>query len=100
LAGINKPYAEQVSLPQEMERVIPVIEELSRIIKIPISIDTYKAKVAEAAVKAGASIINDISALRFDPEMASVVKEAGVPVILMHMKGHLETCRITLCILT
>ncbi len=83
----TRPYAEQVSLPQEMERVIPVIEELSRIIKIPISIDTYKAKVAEAAVKAGASIINDISALRFDPEMASVVKEAGVPVILMHMKG-------------
>ncbi len=83
----TRPYAEKVSLEQEMERVIPVIEELGRIINIPISIDTYKAKVAEAAVKAGASIINDISALRFDPEMGSVVKEAGVPVILMHMKG-------------
>ncbi|MBN1907177.1 MAG: dihydropteroate synthase [Deltaproteobacteria bacterium] len=83
----TRPYAEKVSLQQEMERVIPVIEELSRIVNIPISIDTYKAKVAESAVKAGASIINDISALKFDPEMASVVKEAGVPVILMHMKG-------------
>lgn len=83
----TRPYAEKVTLQQEMERVIPVIEELSRIVNIPISIDTYKAKVAESAVRAGASIINDISALKFDPEMASVVKEAGVPVILMHMKG-------------
>jgi dihydropteroate synthase len=83
----TRPYAQKVSLEQEMERVIPVIEELSRIVDIPISIDTYKAKVAEAAVRARASIINDISALRFDPEMASVVKEAGVPVVLMHMKG-------------
>ncbi len=83
----TRPYAEKVTLEQELERVIPVIEELSRIINIPISIDTYKAKVAESAVRAGASIINDISALRFDPEMAPVVKEAGVPVILMHMKG-------------
>jgi dihydropteroate synthase len=83
----TRPYAEKVSLEQEMERVIPVIEELSRIVNIPISIDTYKAKVAHAAVSAGASIINDISALRFDPEMASVAKAAKVPLILMHMRG-------------
>ncbi len=83
----TRPYAEKVSLEQELERVIPVIKELNRTIKIPISIDTYKAKVAESAIKAGANIINDISALRFDPEMASVAKDAGVPVILMHMKG-------------
>lgn len=83
----TRPYAEKVSLTQEIERVIPLIEELSRIINVPISIDTYKAKVAEAAVKAGASIINDISALRFDPEMVSVVKASGIPLIIMHMKG-------------
>ncbi len=83
----TRPYAEKVTLTQEIERVIPLIEELSRIINVPISIDTYKAKVAEAAVKAGASIINDISALRFDPEMVSVVKASGIPLIIMHMKG-------------
>jgi dihydropteroate synthase len=83
----TRPYAEKVSLAQEIERVIPVIEELSQIVNVPISIDTYKAKVAHAAVNAGASIINDISALRFDPEMAPVVKTSGAPLILMHMKG-------------
>ena len=83
----TRPYAEKVSLEQELERVVPVIEKLSKTVKVPISIDTYKAKVAESAIKAGAAIINDISALRFDPEMATVVKNAGVPLILMHMKG-------------
>ncbi len=83
----TRPYAEEVSLEQELERVVPVIEELSRAVKVPVSIDTYKAKVAESAINAGAAIINDISALRFDPEMASVAKDSGVPVILMHMKG-------------
>jgi dihydropteroate synthase len=83
----TRPYAEKVSLDQEMERVIPVIEELSKTVNVPISIDTYKAKVAHAAVRAGASIINDISALRFDPEMVSVAQAARVPLILMHMKG-------------
>jgi dihydropteroate synthase len=83
----TRPYAEKVSLDQEMERVIPVIEELSQIVNVPISIDTYKAKVAHAAVNAGASIINDISALRFDPDMVSVAKASGVPLILMHMRG-------------
>ena len=83
----TRPYAEKVSLEQELERVVPVIEELSKVVKVPISIDTYKSKVAESAIKAGASIINDISALRFDPAMTSVAKSSGVPVILMHMKG-------------
>ncbi len=83
----TRPYAEKVSLEQELERVVPVIEELSKTVSIPISIDTYKAKVADSSIKAGASIINDISALRFDPEMAPVAENAGVPVILMHMKG-------------
>jgi dihydropteroate synthase len=83
----TRPYSETVPCDKEIARVIPVIEALSKDIKIPISIDTCKAKVAVEAMKAGASMINDISALRFDPEMASVVAEAGVPVILMHMQG-------------
>ncbi len=83
----TRPYSETVPCDKEIARVIPVIEALSKDIKIPISIDTCKAKVAVEALKAGASMINDISALRFDPEMASVVAEAGVPVILMHMQG-------------
>jgi dihydropteroate synthase len=83
----TRPYSETVPCDKEIARVIPVIEALSKDIKIPVSIDTCKAKVAVEALKAGASMINDISALRFDPEMASVVAEAGVPVILMHMQG-------------
>jgi len=83
----TRPYAEKVSLEQELERVVPVIEELSKAVSIPISIDTYKAKVAESAINAGATIINDISALRFDPDMVSVARDSCMPVILMHMKG-------------
>lgn len=83
----TRPYSEEVPLDEELDRVIPVIEALSKEIEIPISIDTIKAGVAREALGAGASMINDISALRFDPHMASVAAEAGVPVILMHMKG-------------
>ena len=83
----TRPYAEKISLHEELDRVIPVIQELSKELKIPISIDTLKAEVAEEAIAAGASIINDISALRSDSRMVSVAAEAGVPVVLMHMKG-------------
>jgi dihydropteroate synthase len=83
----TRPYSEFVSEDKELERVVPVIEALSKEIDKPISIDTCKAGVAHAAIKAGASIINDISALRFDNHMASVAVETGVPVILMHMQG-------------
>ena len=83
----TRPYAERVSVQEELDRVIPVVKGLSKALKIPISIDTLKADVAEEALKAGASIINDISALRFDSRMVSVAAKAGVPVILMHMKG-------------
>ena len=83
----TRPYCDTVSPDEELDRVIPVIESLSKEIKIPISIDTCKATVARDALRAGASIINDISALRFDSEMASVAAEAGVPIILMHMQG-------------
>lgn len=83
----TRPYSEKVSLKEELARVIPVIEGLKEKLLIPISIDTCKAEVARQALNAGASMINDISALRFDPEMASVAAEAGVPVVLMHMQG-------------
>jgi len=83
----TRPYSDTVSPDEELDRVIPVIESLSKEIKIPISIDTCKATVARDALRAGASIINDISALRFDSEMASVAAEAGIPIILMHMQG-------------
>ncbi|MGD9038106.1 MAG: dihydropteroate synthase [Desulfobacteraceae bacterium] len=83
----TRPYSEKMSAEEELDRVIPVIQALSKDVEIPISIDTCKAEVARQALKAGASMINDISALRFDPEMTLVAAEAGVPVILMHMQG-------------
>ncbi len=83
----TRPYAETLSHDEELARVIPVIEALSKEINLIISIDTTKAPVAGRALSAGACMINDISALRFDPEMASVAAEAGVPIILMHMQG-------------
>lgn len=86
----TRPFSNPVSREEEMERVVPVIEALAREIRVPISIDTCKGTVAREALKAGASMINDISALRLDPELTSVAAESGVPVILMHMKGTPE----------
>lgn len=86
----TRPYSKRISVQEEMERVIPVIERLAKEVDVPISIDTYKSEVAKEAISAGASIINDISALRFDPDMAKVAAEAKVPVVLMHMKGRPE----------
>ncbi|MBW1803677.1 MAG: dihydropteroate synthase [Deltaproteobacteria bacterium] len=83
----TRPYAKKVSLEEELDRVIPVIEALRRDIEIPICIDTFKAEVARQALLAGASMINDISALRFDEDMVAVCGDAGVPLIVMHMKG-------------
>ena len=83
----TRPGAEPVSAEQEMERVIPVIERLHAQSPVVISVDTYKAAVADAGVAAGAEVINDISALRFDEDMAAVVSLRKVPVVLMHMLG-------------
>lgn len=83
----TRPYSEAVSAAEEIDRVIPVIEALCKEIAAPISIDTCKAQVAREALTAGASMINDVSALRFDPEMAGTAAQSGVPVFLMHMKG-------------
>ena len=83
----TKPFSQKISSDEELDRVIPVIETLSKELAIPVSIDTCKGEVARESLKAGASIINDISALRFDPQMASIAAKADVPLILMHMKG-------------
>lgn len=83
----TRPGSEPVSLEEEIARTIPVIEALAKDIKVPISIDTYKAEVAKRALDAGASMVNDISGLRFDPDMPEVVSEYKVPVVIMHIKG-------------
>jgi len=83
----TRPFAEPVPLEEELRRVLPVIRAIAGELATPISIDTYKARVADAALQAGASMINDISALRFDPEMAPLAARAGAPVALMHMHG-------------
>ena len=83
----TRPFADPVSTEEELRRVIPVIEAVRQKHTIPISIDTTKAVVAREALKAGADIINDISALKKDPEMISVVAQTSVPVIIMHMQG-------------
>ncbi|MEK6730189.1 MAG: dihydropteroate synthase [Planctomycetota bacterium] len=87
----TRPGAHPASEADELKRVIPVVKALSKQIKIPISIDTYKAAVAEKAIDAGASIINDISGLTLDKRMAAVAAAAKVPIIIMHKKGTPKT---------
>jgi len=79
--------AEPVSPAEEIRRVLPVIEAIRRESRAPVSIDTRKEEVARAALGAGADLVNDVSALRHDPRMASTVAEAGAALLLMHMKG-------------
>lgn len=90
----TRPYADSVSAEEEIQRVVPVIKELAARISIPISIDTCKSQVAKAAVEAGASIINDISAMQMDACMADVAADLEVPIILMHMKGTPRTMQL------
>jgi dihydropteroate synthase len=87
----TRPGSKPVPAEEELRRVLPVVEELASAIEPPISIDTSKAAVAKAALSAGASFVNDVSALRGDPAMAAVVAEAGVDLCLMHMKGEPRT---------
>ncbi|MDT8380082.1 MAG: dihydropteroate synthase [Desulfotignum sp.] len=87
----TRPFSKPVSAQEEIDRVVPVIDTLSRKINIPISIDTLKSTVAKAALDAGACIINDISACEMDPDMMDVAARYQVPVVLMHMKGTPET---------
>jgi len=83
----TRPGSEPVPVEEELRRVVPVIRELAARTDVPISIDTQKAAVARAALDAGAAIINDVSALRSDPDVAAVAAERGAPVVLMHMQG-------------
>jgi len=87
----TRPGSDAVSAEEELARVLPVLKRLRGHLKIPISIDTQKAAVAEAAIAAGAEIVNDVSALRTDPALAAVVRRARAPVILMHMRGRPKT---------
>jgi dihydropteroate synthase len=89
----TRPGASFVTLEEEIERVIPVIRELKKQLKIPISIDTYKPEVARLAIEAGASMINDISGLS-DPEMVKIAIDYNVPVCVMHMQGSPENMQI------
>ncbi len=90
----SRPFATPVSEQEELDRVIPVIENLSKRIDVPISIDTVKSVVAREALNAGAAIINDISAFEKDPAMADLAAQRDVPVVLMHMKGTPETMQV------
>jgi dihydropteroate synthase len=90
----TRPGAKSVSIDEEINRVIPVLEELVKKIKIPISIDTYKSKIAEKALEIGANMINDITALQGDKLLANVIAEYEVPVCLMHMKGSPRNMQI------
>lgn len=87
----TRPSAQPVSLQEELDRVIPVIEALCKQMPVPVSIDTSKSAVATAAIAAGAEIINDVTALGGDPHMVSVAQQSAVGVCLMHMQGTPET---------
>ncbi len=91
----TRPFSDPVPADEEIKRVMPVIEKLAAELSIPISIDTMKAEVARRAIEAGASIINDISALRFDPELGALAAECGSPVVLMHMLGDPKTMQLS-----
>ena len=87
----TRPGSRGVSAQQELQRILPVLNQLRGRLKIPISIDTQKAEVAEAAAEAGAEIINDVSALRSDPELAEIARRRRLPMILLHMRGAPRT---------
>lgn len=80
----TRPDSVPIDVNEEIERVVPLIKEISQKCDIPISIDTYRAKTAEAAIKAGACLVNDVWGLKADPNMADVVAQYGVPICIMH----------------
>jgi dihydropteroate synthase len=87
----TRPGSKPLGLEEELRRVIPVIESLVKEMDVPVSIDTYKSAVAQKAIEAGAEMINDISGLHFDPELAQVAAKEDVPLVLMHIRGSPET---------
>src|SRR5678816_1418087 len=84
----TRPGAEALGAGEERRRVLPVIEGLSSRVTVPIAVDTYKSAVAEAALRAGASIVNDISGLRYEPDLAAVVARNRAVIVLMHTRGR------------
>jgi dihydropteroate synthase len=87
----TRPGAKDVPEAEEKKRVLHILKACAKVLKVPLSIDTYKSGVAEAAVEAGARLVNDVSALKLDPRMARTLARLKVPVILMHMKGKPRT---------
>jgi dihydropteroate synthase len=83
----TRPGSQPVSLDEEIGRVVPVVEEFTRRVDVPVSVDTSKAEVARLALSAGAAIVNDVTAMIGDPAMPAVVRNSGAGVILMHMRG-------------
>ncbi|WP_264741093.1 dihydropteroate synthase [Cytobacillus firmus] len=86
----TRPGFDPVPADEELKRVLPVIEAISKEVNVPISIDTYKAEVAKQAIEAGAHIINDVWGAKADPQMSSVAAETGAPIILMHNRKDME----------
>jgi dihydropteroate synthase len=90
-AESSRPGSDPIDQEEEVRRLLPVVTEVCRRTTVPVSIDTTKSQVARVALDAGAAIINDISALRFDPQMGNVVAGAGAGLVLMHMQGRPKT---------
>jgi len=84
----TRPGTKTITLDEEMDRVVPVIEEIVKKVDVPLSIDTYKSKIAEKALDLGVSMVNDITALQGDKKLVNVVANFDVPIVLMHMKGN------------
>jgi dihydropteroate synthase len=84
----TRPGAHPLDAGEERRRVLPVIEGLAPRVSVPISVDTYKASIARAALDAGATMVNDISGLRYDPALAEVVAKHRAPIVLMHTRGR------------
>jgi dihydropteroate synthase len=90
----SRPGSQPISEDEESRRALPVIERLAGVVKIPISVDTYRAAVAKRAIEAGAQLVNDISAFRFDDNMPRVVAAARAGIVLMHSRGSRETLHV------
>ncbi len=80
----TRPQSTSVSLDEELNRVIPIVEALNQVVDVPLSVDTYKGEVARQSIQAGAHMINDVWGFKKDPDMAQIAAELDVPVILMH----------------
>ncbi|HEY9649398.1 MAG TPA: dihydropteroate synthase, partial [Coleofasciculaceae cyanobacterium] len=87
----TRPGAEQISVEEELQRVLPIVQAVRSALSVPISVDTTRASVAQAAIAAGADLVNDVSGGTFDSQMFPVVAQMNVPIILMHIRGTPQT---------